>query len=49
MNKKLSFLDLQIDTAPIMLEAFEKMAKMVGEKVDDLQRQIDELKAEKAK
>lgn len=49
MNRKLTFKDLQIDTTPILLEAFEKMAEMVGQKVDDLQRQIDELKAAKAK
>lgn len=49
MNKSLTFKGLQIDTTPMLLEAFEKMAKMVGEKVDDLQRQIDELKAAKAK
>ena len=49
MSKPKSFLDLKIDTNQILLEAFEKMAEMVGAKVDDLQRQIDELKADKAK
>lgn len=36
---------LKIDVSSHVLEAFEKLTVMVGEKIEDMQRQIDELKS----
>ncbi len=48
MSKKLTFKDLGLDVTALIMDSMSKMGVMIGEKIDDLQRQIDELKAEKA-
>ena len=48
MSKKLTFKDLGLDVTPLIADSVRKMADMIGERIDDLQSQIDELKAEKA-
>lgn len=49
MSKKLTFKDLGLDVTPLIMDSMSKMGVMIAEKIDDLQRQIDELKADKAK
>lgn len=49
MSKKLTFKDLGLDATPLIMDSMSKMGAMIAEKIDDLQRQIDELKADKAK
>lgn len=49
MSAKLTFKDLGLDVNSLIMDSMGKMGVMIGEKIDDLQRQIDELKAEKAK